>query len=83
MEEDLIVEIWDMFREFISEKNKENAANAYVDFLVGRDVENSIFEGLMGYDPHLDNALEAVLSDDDKDEDVEDDDWSFEDQDED
>jgi thiaminase len=61
MEEDLIIELWDVFREYISEKNKEIAANHYVDFLVGQDVKTSVLEGLMGYDPHLDGAIELVL----------------------
>jgi hypothetical protein len=62
MEEDLIIEVWDIFREYVSDKNKETAANHYVDFLVGKDVELSVLEGLMGYDPHLDNAIELVVN---------------------
>lgn len=62
MEEDLIIEVWDIFREYVSDKNKETAANHYVDFLVGKDVELNVLEGLMGYDPHLDNAIELVIN---------------------
>jgi len=61
MEEDLIIEVWDIFREYVSDKNKETAANHYVDFLVGKDVELSVLEGLMGYDPHLDDAIQLVI----------------------
>ena len=61
MEEDLIIEVWDIFREYVSDKNKETAANHYVDFLVGKDVELSVLEGLMGYDTHLDNAIQLVV----------------------
>jgi hypothetical protein len=61
MEEDLIIEVWDTFREYISDKNKEIAANQYVDFLVGKDVELSVLEGLMGYDPYLDHAIQLVV----------------------
>jgi hypothetical protein len=61
MEEDLIIEVWDIFREYVPDKNKETAANHYVDFLVGKDVELSILEGLMGYDPYLDNAIQLVV----------------------
>jgi hypothetical protein len=64
MEEDLIIEIWDVFREYVPDKNKEIAANHYVDFLVGQDVETSVLEGLMGYDSHLDSAIELVLRED-------------------
>lgn len=78
MEEDLIVEMWDLFREYISDKNKETAANHYVDFLVGKDVDVSILEGLMGYDPHLDDAIDLVLNKDDEDfeEDEDEDSWN-------
>jgi hypothetical protein len=62
MEENLIIEVWDIFREYVSDKNKETAANHYIDFLIGKDVELSVLEGLMGYDPHLDNAIELVTN---------------------
>jgi hypothetical protein len=69
MEEDLIIEVWDIFREYVSDKNKETAANHYIDFLVGKDVETSVLEGLMGYDSYLDDAISLVLRDEDLDED--------------
>jgi hypothetical protein len=83
MEEDLIIEVWDIFREYVSDKNKEIAANHYVDFLIGKDVELSVLEGLMGYDTHLDSAIELVvdeLKDDDSDIDEDDIDY-YEDED--
>jgi hypothetical protein len=64
MEESQIIEIWDIFKEYVPEKNREVAAGHYVDFLVGKDVEISVLEGLMGYDPHLDTAIELVTGDD-------------------
>lgn len=82
MEEDLIIEMWDVFKEYIPEKNRETAANHYVDFLVGKDVETSVLEGLMGYDTHLDQAIEMVIEENseesfDEDEDV----WQDDDED--
>ena len=35
MEEQLIIEIWDLFKEYIPGKNMDTAANHFVDFLVG------------------------------------------------
>ncbi len=61
MEESLIVEIWDTFREYIPEKNKEVAAHQYVDYLLGKDIEIAALEALTGYDPHLDIAIKAVM----------------------
>jgi hypothetical protein len=61
MEESLIMEIWDTFKEYIPEKNKEMAATQYIDFLLGKDVDTSIIEGLSGYDSHLDDAIKTAL----------------------
>lgn len=79
MEEDLIIEIWDVFKEYISDKNKETAANHFVDMLIGKDVEISVLKGLMGYDPHLDDAITLATQDDlnDEDEDYDEDGWDY------
>lgn len=74
MDESLIMEIWDTFREYIPEKHKDTAANQYVDYLLGKDVEISVLEGFIGYDPHLDDAIKNVVNeanalDDDDDDD--------------
>lgn len=61
MEEALIIEIWDTFREYIPEKNKEMAAHQFVDFLLGKDVDKAVIEGLVGYDSHLDDAIKNVI----------------------
>jgi hypothetical protein len=82
MEEQLIIEVWDTFRDYIPEKSRETAANQFVDFLVGKDVEVATLEGLMGYDPHLDTAITIVLDefkedeiDEDEDNDPDDEDY--------
>lgn len=61
MDESLIIEIWDTFREYIPDKHKETAANQYVDFLLGKDVEVDTLEGYIGYDPYLDEAIRTVV----------------------
>lgn len=61
MEESLIIEIWDTFKEYIPEKSKETAANQFVDFLIGKDVSTEDLEGLKGYDNHLDEAIDLVI----------------------
>jgi hypothetical protein len=81
MEENLIIEIWDTFREYISEKNKEMAANQYVDYLLGKDVEVSTLEGLVGFDTHLDAAIKAVVDEEKDWEDEEDPEYYDEDED--
>jgi hypothetical protein len=83
MEESLIIETWDVFKEYISEKNRDTAASHYVDFLLGKDVDTSTLESVMGYDPHLDDAIQLVLGEERDEEENEDDDWDSYEEDED
>jgi len=84
MEEDLIIEIWDTFKEYVLEKNRENAATHFIDFLVRRDVEMSVIESLLGFDTHLDNAIEVILEEtNDVDNEDDDADWDRYEEDED
>jgi hypothetical protein len=76
MEEDLIIGVWDTFKDYMPEKNRETAATHYVDFLVGQDVTIEVLESVMGYDPHLDSAIELVVEEF-KDEDEIDDEDSY------
>lgn len=61
MDESLIIEVWDTFREYIPEKHKDTAAAQYIDFLLGKDIELGVIEGLSGYDTHLDDAIKNVV----------------------
>jgi hypothetical protein len=72
MDESLIVEVWDTFREYIPEKNREVAAHQYVDYLLGKDMEVAALEAVMGYDPHLDLAIKAVVDEESEYEDEDD-----------
>ena len=79
MEEDVIIGIWDTFKEYVPEKNRENAAAQFIDFLLGRDVEISVIKNLSGFDPHLDSAIELIV-DEEGGYDSEDDDEDWEDE---
>ena len=81
MEESLIMEVWDTFKEYIPEKNKDMAASHYVDYLLGKDIDASVLEGLMGYDSHLDDAIKTVIDEDGYEEDEDKDDYYEEDED--
>ena len=63
MEENLIIGIWDVFKDYVPEKNRDTAANHYVDFLLGHDIEPSTLSGYLGYDSHLDHAIILVAED--------------------
>lgn len=79
MDEHLIMTIWDMFREYIPEKNREMAANQYVDFLLGNDFDVEDLQSYVGYDPHLDEAIKAVTEEEESYD--EEDDYGYEDED--
>ena len=81
MEESLIIELWDTFREYIPDKNKEVAATQYIDFLLGKDVELAVIEGLTGYDSFLDDAIKNVIEEENADSYDEEDDYNEEDED--
>lgn len=79
MDEQLIIEIWDTFKDYIPEKSKEVVADQYVDFLLGKDVDLSELENILGYDDSLDAAIESVLekNQEESDEDEESEDWNY------
>jgi hypothetical protein len=83
MEESLIMEMWDTFKEYIPEKNKDMAATQYVSYLQGKDIELSTLEGLLGYDGHLDDAIKTVLDEEgfNDDEEEDEDNYGYEDED--
>lgn len=68
MDEGLIMEVWDTFKEYISDKNKAMAASQYVDFLIGKEVDITVLESFMGYDSHLDEAISLITSEKDDEE---------------
>jgi hypothetical protein len=67
MDENLIMVIWDMFREYIPEKNRDMAANQYVDFLLGHDIDVETLNAYTGYDNHLDDAIKTASADESED----------------
>lgn len=73
MDESLIGEVWDIFKDYIPEKSKDIAANQYVDFLLGKDIELEELENFLGYDPNLDTAINAVIEQEEEFEEEEDD----------
>ena len=71
MDENLIMVVWDMFREYIPEKNRDMAANQYVDFLLGHDIDVETLNANTGYDNHLDEAIKTASADELEDDDDE------------
>lgn len=70
----MIADIWSVLSEKIAEKDKQEAAQEYVNTLLDYDIPESTLEGMMGIDTYLDAALEYVLDDEQTTD--EEDDWN-------
>jgi hypothetical protein len=81
MDESLIINVWETFKDYIPEKSREAAADQFVDLLFNIDVDIDVFESLLGYDADLDKSIEVVLEN--HNEEIDDEDELDEDQDED
>lgn len=81
MDESLIIETWDVFREYLPEKHKETAANHYVQYLRSKDVSVSSLEDIMGNDPFLDMAIDLLINNEAEDDFSDDDESEEEDED--
>jgi len=77
MEEDLIIGVWDTFKDYVPEKNRETAATHFVDFLIGQDVELSVLESVMGYDNHLDAAIQLIVDEFNEENQIDDEDFDY------
>ena len=67
MEEEQIVDIWNMFKEYLDKKHIEMAAERYVDLMADLGTDDHVFRNALGSDSNLDNAINYYL-------DIEDDD---------
>lgn len=72
IDDSFIVEIWDIFKEYVPEKNRETAATQFVEFLQVSGIKDSVLESVLGYDQYLDSAIELVINEEDFDEEEED-----------
>lgn len=82
MNDTMIIDIWDAFKEYIPEKSRGTAASQFIEVLADNDVGDDVLESLLGYDPHLDTAIELILDSEKTNDDDDDDDWDYADGDE-
>ena len=61
MKDDLITDIWNTFIEHVPEKAKKDVAYDFVNVLLDNGVKESVLEGLIGVDSHLDAAIEYAI----------------------
>jgi len=72
MNEDQIVDIWNLFKPNLDKKQVEIAAEKFIDLLADYGVDDITLKEALGNDKDLDSAIQYYLDDDG---DYEDDDW--------
>lgn len=61
MKDDLIADIWNTFIEHVPEKAKKDIAYDFINVLLDNGVKESVLEGLIGVDSHLDAAIDYAI----------------------
>jgi len=63
MSEDEMIGLWDIFKPYLSEKNKHAAALRYANYLMDEmNISLSELESLIGNDDSLDDAITEIVS---------------------
>ena len=75
MEEEQIVDIWNVFKEYLDKKHIEMAAERYVDLLADLGTDDHTLTSALGSDSTLDNAINYYLDIDDDEVLEEEEDW--------
>tara|TARA_B100000927_G_scaffold169090_1_gene136274 strand:- start:181 stop:420 length:240 start_codon:yes stop_codon:yes gene_type:complete len=71
-----VIDIWNLFKEYIDKKQIETVAEKYVDACADMGVSDEIFRDSMGSCDHLDAAISYYLDlDEDGFDDTEDEEW--------
>jgi len=64
-------EIWNVLKEYISVKEKQEAADHLIPLLVDMDFPDSEFQSLVRSDRYLEEAAQEYLEDEDEDDEIE------------
>ena len=75
MEEEQVVDIWNMFKEYLDKKHIEMAAERFVDLMADFGTSDQTFVSCLGNDSNLDQAINYYLDIDEEDVLDEDLDW--------
>jgi hypothetical protein len=63
MEEQVIIEIWDLFKEYIPAKQMDTVSTQFINFLADHEVDDDTISSLQGLDNNLDTAIKDFLAD--------------------
>jgi hypothetical protein len=75
MNEEQIIDIWTLFKEYVDKKQIELIAEKYVDMLADYGVDDPVFKECLGTDSALDAAIIYYLDLDGNLTDYDDDEW--------
>lgn len=79
MNEALVVEMWELLKEYSDRKHLSTVSEKYVDLLIDHGISDQSLENALGHDDDLDDAIRNALElfDDD---DVDDSDYDYDDE---
>lgn len=69
MDDSLVIEIWELFKEYVDKKQIEIVAEKYIDLCADHGVCDQVFTDCLGTDHHLDDAIRYYLEVDEDNED--------------
>lgn len=75
MNENVIADVWNLFKDFLDKKSIDLVAEKYIDLLADYGVDDLVFKEIKDVDQHLDDAISYYLgdmydNDSDEDEDI-------------
>jgi hypothetical protein len=73
MNESLIVELWDLIREYSDKKQLSVIAEKYIELISDHGARDNDIRDALGHDDSLDEAIKIVLAIEDEDDNYEDD----------
>jgi hypothetical protein len=75
LEGDTILEIWDVLRAYIPDKEKQEAADHLIPLIVDMEMPESDFQKLVKSDTHLEEAAQEYLEEEEDEDNNDTDDW--------
>ena len=77
MNENQIADIWLLVKEYVDKKAIEGLAERYVDLLADHGISDRVLKESIGYDDALDEAIEYYLGSDEIEEEIDEDDYDY------
>lgn len=71
MNDELIIEIWSIFKEFVPNKNRKEMAETFLQTLIDYNIDIENMDDLHGQDAYLDKAFEVIFSNEEDEEEYE------------